>query len=317
MGGNRFIRTEYTDDQVLELFERYKSQENKQVSLFSGKDKKTIKLWIYDLAIHMSRSSKAKLQHLINIHNNEVPECSACQNEVTIIDIDESSNTYKKYCSGCTQNYAWATKEIIGEDALAARGKLISTEKKKWYQTSDGKEFAERIGQHNSVKMKEFHASEEGTLIREKNAAMASILMREKIAKGEFTPHITNSRTHWTAEIILDGLVTKFRSSWEACFWLSNMHLSYETYRIPYSLDGIDRTYIADFYDYETNTLYEIKPSGRWVKESDKMQKVVDFCQQNNVKFIWINEKNIMKYIDKTKFNEDNISQYNMLLKGI
>ena len=141
--------------------------------------------------------------------------------------------------------------------------------------------------------------------------------MREKIAKGEFTPHITNSRTHWTAEIILDGAVTKFRSSWEACFWLSNMHLSYETYRIPYSLDGVDRTYIADFYDYETNTLYEIKPSGRWVKESDKMQKVVAFCQKNNVKFIWVNEKNIMKYIDKTKFNEDNISQYHMLLKGI
>lgn len=317
MGGNRFIRKDYTDDQIRDLFEKYMRNENKLISLFSGKDKKTIKLWKYDLAINMSRDSKAKLQHLINGYNGEVPNCTTCGNNMQLCDLMEINNTYKNHCSNCISKHIWSTNQVLTKDKLLDRAKKISDRKKEYYQTDAGKEFAERIGRINSIKMKEFSASPEGIKVIEKNAKLASIRMREKIAKGEFTPAITNSRTHWEAKIILNGRTKKFRSSWEACFWLCNQHLDYESYRIPYDNNGIIKTYIADFFDYTTKTLYEIKPVTQWLKVNTKMQQIIEFCLTNDIKFIWLNEKNIMNFVDEKMFNEDNLPQLNMLLKGI
>ena len=317
MGGNRFTRTEFTDGQVIELFERYKLLANRYESLFSGKDKKTDKLWNYDLARHMTRESKGKLQHLINEYHGKVSYCQGCRNKMTLREHLETSNSYRRHCPDCEEKRVWATRSALGEEKLRARGCLISEKKKAWYKTDEGREVARMVGEINSTKMKAYNKTDAGRATIERNAVIASGRMRDRIAKGEFMPNITNGFTHWTAQITLNGEVNKFRSSWEACFWLCNRHLSYETYRIPYMEGGVRRTYIADFFDYSTNTLYEIKPSGRWVKEATKMNCVVDFCLKNNVKFIWLNERNILQYIDREQFNEDNMTQYNMLIKGL
>lgn len=124
--------------------------------------------------------------------------------------------------------------------------------------------------------------------------------LKEKIANGTFTPKITNTRTHWNA-IILDihGKIHKFRSSWEAVFWACNQHLEFETIRIPYiDENGKHHSYIADFYDRELSILYEIKPKDTWLSQHVKMQQAIKYCLNNNITFIWINEKNLLNYID-------------------
>lgn len=142
--------------------------------------------------------------------------------------------------------------------------------------------------------------------------------MKDKIANGEFTPFITKTWTHWSAKIELpDGTIKKFRSSWEACVWNCHQHLEYEKIRIPYLKDGKNHNYIADFFDETANKILEIKPVSEWNSQNDKMQQVINFCLKNKIKFEWINENNIMQYIDETKFDDQNKEQLNKLKSGI
>jgi hypothetical protein len=164
-----------------------------------------------------------------------------------------------------------------------------------------------------SNRMKRFYKTDEGKIHKRMCCIKQSDTMKTKIRNGEFTPPITNTWTHWNAQIVQDNIIKKFRSSWEACFWFCNQHLEYETIRIKGNL----KTYISDFYDSTTNTLYEIKPCSRYNIEIDKMNTIINYCITNNINFIWINENNIENYIDKTKIytNASAIEQYNKLTK--
>jgi len=177
---------------------------------------------------------------------------------------------------------------------------------------------AKSIGEKNAINMTEYLKTDKGIAQVEKSRIENSTIMLQKIASGEFTPNISNSWTHWDAEIIIDNKSKKFRSSWEACFYMSNPNLLYEKLRLPY-LDkmGTIRTYIADFYDDKNNILYEIKPISVWPAKNEKMQQIINYCLNNGIKFVWINEKNILDYIDESDFDEINLSQYNKLLSGL
>jgi hypothetical protein len=85
--------------------------------------------------------------------------------------------------------------------------------------------------------------------------------MKKKIMEGKFTPNITNSWTHRNIELNVDGIITKYRSSWEAAFAILNPICQYEKIRIPYEINGLQKTYIVDFADFDNNILYEIKPN--------------------------------------------------------
>lgn len=318
MGGSRFSRKEYSEEEIQILFEKYILLENKLQSLFSSKILNSKKTWIYDLARNMSRLSKGDLQHKINIYENNVPQCSFCGNFLTRIEHLEHKNSYTKYCSSCTHIKVWATKDAINPDVLKKRAHTISKIKSEWYKTDQGKLFAEKIGKINSVRMKEFNKTDAGKQNIEKSREYNRKLMLEKIATGKFTPPITNRRTHWNAEIIINDKIKKFRSSWEACVFLSNPEWKYESVRIPYkSVDGTTRTYIADFYDTDSNTLYEIKPTSEWLSADNKMQQIIRYCIAENINFIWLNEHNIMNYIDDNLFHGTNIKQLEKLKKGI
>ena len=94
--------------------------------------------------------------------------------------------------------------------------------------------------------------------------------------------------------------------------------MEYETHRISYVDDnGKERITIIDFYDEKTNTLYEIKPSSIYKIQQKKMNAVINHCKKNKIKFYWINEHNILDYVDINKFDKFNIMQYNKMLKGI
>lgn len=116
--------------------------------------------------------------------------------------------------------------------------------------------------------------------------AKQSKTMKEKILKGEFTPPITNSWTHWNVCINVDGNLKKFRSSWEAAYWLKNRHLEYEKIRIPYeSNDGKQKVYIVDFVDHNSRKLIEIKPNSLLEKNKIKIGTALKWCDQFGYNF--------------------------------
>ena len=138
--------------------------------------------------------------------------------------------------------------------------------------------------------------------------------MKKLIEEGKVTPPITNTWTHWESKIKLDcGTIRKFRSSWEACFYYSNKHMLYENIRVKENT----RTYVSDFFDEGTRTMYEIKPRNRYNIEIDKMNALQNYCLNNNIKFIWINETNILDYIDVDILIKDsnNVEQFNKLIQ--
>jgi len=196
----------------------------------------------------------------------------------------------------------------------------MSIKAKEFELTERGKMLREKLGNHNSKNLKRRFATPEGREQIKRSAAKHSATLKKKIAAGEWSPCITNTWTHWDAKILDDkGILRKFRSSWEACFFKCNQYLEYETLRIKYrTLDGIDRVYVADFYDRDNKILYEIKPSSTFNVQKNKLDQAINWCIGNNIKFIWINEKNILQYINQEKFTtEQDTQQLDKLLRGI
>jgi hypothetical protein len=215
---------------------------------------------------------------------------------------------FHKYCPLCESKCVW--KSIIKSSQECEN---ISNGLKKWAKTSEGKNYYKLRGNANSQFMKDFSLSVNGKKIKKQASKKQSITMREKIKNGEFTPNITNSWTHWDAKIKIDGKIKKFRSSWEACFYICNSNLKYEMLRIPYG----DKIYIADFYDEKNRILYELKPRASYNTQIKKITEIIEYCKENGIIFKWINENNILKYIDSSKINGYNRKQYNKMMRGL
>jgi hypothetical protein len=198
--------------------------------------------------------------------------------------------------------------------ARISKAKLVS------YQTPAGKDAARRIGKTNSDRLKQFYQTEHGKNVAKAKGKKISISHKAAIAAGHWTPGVNNRWTRWNAIIEVDGITRKFRSSWEACFWYCNQSLNYETFRCSYiDSAGDKRTYIGDFYDAATNTLYELKPTAVFVKEQVKMSQVIEYCKKNEIRFILVTEKNLMNYLDTQKIhdNESVVLQYTKVLKNV
>jgi len=214
------------------------------------------------------------------------------------------------YCKTCCEKKVW----LVGKTRDKSIGRKISKSKKKWYKTNDGQIFKKYIGKVNSVKMLEFNKTPYGKELILHRAKKQSIIMKNKIIRGEFTPPITNTFTHWDAKI---GDI-RFRSSWEACFWVSNQHLLYESTECRTEKQENGRVYIGDFYDTEHKILYEIKPKSFFLKQSYKIDALITHCEKNNYKFKWINEFNILDYICEPDFDTiDKKIQLNKLYDGV
>jgi hypothetical protein len=117
--------------------------------------------------------------------------------------------------------------------------------------------------------------------------------MKQKILLGEFTPCITNSWTKWVSFINIDNKIKKFRSNWEAAFWLLNSETQYETIRIPYIIENQQHSYIVDFEDKKNKIIYEIKPSS--LKNNDinniKIKAAINWCNKMEYKFTIIDNE--------------------------
>lgn len=175
-------------------------------------------------------------------------------------------------------------------------------------------ETIEKIKQSNIIT----HNSKEFKEKYKKTYEMAhkkiSNTMKEKILMGEFTPCITNSWTNWRTYVEMNGIVKKFRSNWDAAFWILNKNLKYENIRIKYEIDGEWHSYIVDFSDTDGKKLYEVKP------------KSLAKNRVNEIKFtaakIWCGENGYtFDIIDDDWFNENakyiNYDTHPQLLKSM
>lgn len=128
-----------------------------------------------------------------------------------------------------------------------------------------------------------------------------SIIVKKKIERGEWTPNIINSYTHWEYKVNIDNQVFKFRSTWEVKVFKQLVdiyplnEIEYETFRIPYVYEGIKHTYIVDFYIPVVRLAIEVKPTSSLLsgKEQEKIRTCREFCVNNDITFLIIDEHNI------------------------
>ena len=100
----------------------------------------------------------------------------------------------------------------------------------------------------------------------DKEKETKSILIKQKILSGEFTPNSNNRNTHWDA--VFDN--KKYRSSWEALYQFINPSAEYEALRIEYKLNNKVHIYIIDFVDHANKLVIEVKPRELCVGEKFK-----------------------------------------------
>lgn len=199
-----------------------------------------------------------------------------------------------KYCSRCGNDKLF----LVGTHQSAERIQKQSRSLREWARTPKGIARYRNLGKSNSKSLKKYFLTTDGKNQIKRVAKIQSAIMKARIKSGEWTPNIHNRWTHWDARVIIDNTTKKFRSSWEACFWFCNQTFEYEKIRVPCG----NRVVITDFVDEKNKTIYEIKPRAMYRKEKNKINAIIRWCQRNGYLFVWLNEYNIMKYIDKRKF---------------
>lgn len=133
-----------------------------------------------------------------------------------------------------------------------------------------------------------------------------STAMKAKIANGSFTPPITNSWTRWAAYANKNRETKRFRSSWEAAFWLLT-DFEYEKVRVPYQYNGKDRVYIVDFVDHAGKTIFEIKPDSTRNTSVNKLkfEAATAWAQSNGYAFEVIGNSWFAQHITDSLFIEN------------
>lgn len=155
---------------------------------------------------------------------------------------------------------------------------------------------------HNSATFKETHRV---TYLNSR--AKISEKIKQRILDGTFTPCITNTWTRWKSFIQIDSEnIKKFRSNWDAAFWLLNQHLEYEKIRIPYIFEEKYHIYIVDFVDRKNNILYEIKPDSLKIQEINiiKENAAKKWCSENNYMYVSVNDEWFKENIKKIDFDK-------------
>ena len=308
-----YNRKKYSVEELHSLIESVKCNGN-FFDPFSKTTKNTENLWRNSIIRNLDIES-------CNIFffefEKNIPSCRGCCIKLSLFDFSYGGKNklkgFKKYCKDCSDKEVYKRYK---HSEVSIKKFIVS--KKRWANSADGKKFYDKLGKDNSVKMRKYLKTPKGIEQIKNSSKKQSIILKEKIRNGTFTPNVTNSWTHWESNLIIDDKIIKFRSSWEASFFVCNQHLKYELLRIPYlNGDGNFKTYVGDFFDEKQNILYEIKPTSVFKKETFKINKVIEHCLKNSIKFVWINENNILNHIDKSKFSEYNMKQYDKMIEGI
>lgn len=142
-----------------------------------------------------------------------------------------------------------------------------------------------------------------GTAMSDEHRTAKSRLIKSRIASGEWTPHIHNSRTHRDCK----WQNMSYRSSWEAMYASLNPTHEYETVRIQYIDDiGNPSTYIVDFVDRANQQLVEIKPSTKMSDSRTQLKFLAahHWCEKNDFTFVVLTEEYFVCNWNRIPFNE-------------
>jgi len=187
-------------------------------------------------------------------------------------------------CRGCGVLYRrseQSKKRYCGQHCWTVNGDYVHTESTKEKIRNSNKLV------HNSISYKEKYKD-----VYIASRKKISETMKRKIASGEFTPCITNSWTRWTATLIDNSGIKKFRSMWEAAFYSLNLNCKYEVTRISYTFNNTSHVYIVDFTDDVNKVLYEIKPLSLIANSRNvaKYEAAMDWCAQNDYTYVIIDD---------------------------
>lgn len=140
-----------------------------------------------------------------------------------------------------------------------------------------------------------------------------SLLMKEKILTGKFTPKSNNRNTHWGS--FYRG--KKYRSSWEALYQYFDPNADYESFRIEYFFDYKNYIYIVDFVNHIDKKLIEIKPKELLTdkKTQAKLFAAKQWCNQNNYEFILADKNYLLSYSIPVNLNDFDIKTQSKIRK--
>lgn len=163
-----------------------------------------------------------------------------------------------------------------------------------------------KISESNKKNFESSEFKKEHMIRLKKASSKISKIMKSKILNGEFTPPITNSWTNWESYVNTENGIKKFRSSWEAVFWLNNNKLLYEKIRIPYvNIDNKSKIYIVDFLDNDNKILFEIKPKSCINNKNNLLKEkfAKKWCNNNNFTYSIITDNWFFDNIKNVNFD--------------
>jgi len=271
---------------------------------------------IYSRTNYLKKSDPLlkRLQHIqLDICSEQV--CKICKK--SLYNFWFKHKSYKSYIcnSECNKKYKSIINKLVhtgrkhSEQEKINRANAIRGSKR----TSEQKHTMS-LAQIKSMSRPELLLKIKNSRIKNGSNKKQSLLMKEKIKNGEFTPCITNSWANSKCRLKIEGFNKFYRSSWDAAFQILNPDCEYETLRIQYisPKDNQKHNYIVDFIDRENKIIYEIKPESNKdneiVKAKENAAKI--WCEENNYKFKFIsndwfkeNANKIIyeKYDDKIK----------------
>ena len=302
-------RKKWSKSNIVEAIKEYKERNEKFWSPITQRLCPDYKSWYVSIVYHLDKPSSNHFFYLLeDPHFSKYSGKPLSELEFSYSETYKGWTGWKLYTREETKQKVWHKLKVYKPTAKQIAN--VSAGLQKFYKSPEGIQSKEI----RSNRMKQFCQTAEGKQMMNDIGKKTSITLKSKIASGEYTPCITNTWTHWNAVIELEnGSSKQFRSSWEACFYLCNPTLEYETIRVK----GHNKTYINDFYNPQTKELFEIKPYNRYNKEIEKMTTLQQYCIDNGLKFIWLNEFNIQNYIDVSKFKtEKNKLQLTKLQKA-
>lgn len=149
----------------------------------------------------------------------------------------------------------------------------------------------DKISKKNSGKRNGMY----GVTMTEQDRQKKSLLMKQKILAGEFTPNSNNRNTHWDTKFNSKS----YRSSWEALYQYINPFAEYETLRIEYNLHDKRHIYIVDFVDHVNKLVVEVKPKELCIGEKfgAKISALNAWANNNNYKTLLVDKKWLQEQI--------------------
>jgi hypothetical protein len=255
----------------------------------------------WHLKTHKITAKEYYIQYLMEDILEQKCNLASCDN---LTSFKRLSTGFNQFCSQKCCNKVLAKRIRSKEEIEIAKQKHLL-----WFKTPDGKAFKERLSKNRLKSKNPRHKRSAADW--KKSYKKQSNTIKEKIAKGEFTPCVTNSWANSKCKLEIRGFNKKYRSTWEAVFQILNPQCEYEILRVQYisPVDNDWHNYIVDFIDILNKNVYEIKPkslNNTPINEA-KRKALIEWCKINNYTYNEINDvwfRNNASLIDYSKYDE-------------